>query len=731
MKTKRNLVIFAVAVIVALGGLLLWQRTGTATTYFDEDQAFGESYTVPEGERVVVRNGSTLTFEDDLLVQGSLLCEGGPLQLVVRGTFRATGHVQCDLAQDTTGAGNAILIIASKVDVAESAVVIANGSVQVVSAQERLATTEEEIERVYNDAGEWTRDKEHIGPFVPFDEIPSTVPRLRQSLKEQSSSPAATANIRTDSSPSRFVRTAQAQNGNGDSNGNGPDTPEPAEDIEGEPVENTVRVRGTWYVGANPPGAPPPGELEIPTPPPGVKRIVLLFDFGDGEGNILIEDFELTGPDGRPGEAGEKTCNSQGSKGEKAMRFNVRATGNIRVNNFSIHLGAGGEGGRAETKKDCDPGVAVGGEGGESGNLKMVANGSIAIEGSFDIYPGAGGKGGDAVAHGRDGKDGCPAEKGGEAIATGGKGGDNKKGLVVTGSVSGLGNVTIHEIVGGDGGDATANGGNGGNGTGPGCAGGPGGAATATGGVGGDAQSVVATSNGGNGGDAEANPGEGGEGGQGSQIEPGGNGGNGGNAEATEGAPGSGSSSPGQPGTVEDETGGDGGNGGDGCNEGNGGNGGNGEPPGEDGEDGKNLCPEQEQQAGTTGEEPQQQEQQQEPTDPSFDVFFEIETKSIGHVHPLGEADCPDPFAQPLVLSGAPGATWQVDAGTIPPWLTMKTSGEISADGSAEVPLAFTCEITNFEPHTEEARVGVQGFGPDGELIADSFFDVFYELQVP
>ena len=48
------------------------------------------------------------------------------------------------------------------------------------------------------------------------------------------------------------------------------------------------------------------------------------------------------------------------------MRFLAQAP-ILTVNNFTLNLGSGGNGGKAETKKDCDPGVAEGGQGGKAG----------------------------------------------------------------------------------------------------------------------------------------------------------------------------------------------------------------------------------------------------------------------------------------------------------------------------------------------------------------------------
>jgi hypothetical protein len=224
----------------------------------------------------------------------------------------------------------------------------------------------------------------------------------------------------------------------------------------------------------------------------------------------------------------------------------------------------------------------------------MEADEDFEIEGAFTIHPGTGGNGGEANAYAKDGENGCAGKKGGDAVATGGNGGDNKKELSITGTVGGTENITIDEILGGIGGEAHAFPGKGGNGTGCKCDGGPGGKGTATAGKGGAASfsgniSRAGSDKGGDGGDAESKGGVGGNGGDCNPTAPGGNGGKGGDAVSKEGKGGE-ATTPGKDGKVIDQTGGDGGNGGTGCGEGKGGKGGDGKPKGNDGKDGKRIC---------------------------------------------------------------------------------------------------------------------------------------------
>ncbi|MDP2629107.1 MAG: hypothetical protein Q8P45_00175, partial [Candidatus Harrisonbacteria bacterium] len=360
-------------------------------------------------------------------------------------------------------------------------------------------------------------------------------------------------------------------------------------------IVRNVILRGNWYVGD---GGTPPGGLNIPEPPKGVKKVILNFNFGD-DGNVNLEDFYLIGPDGRAGEDDSGSCSVSGKKGEDGFRMRVKAA-NVTLNSFTLELGDGGSGGMAETGKDCENGVATGGAGGQASNFKITAVGKIEIN-SFKLFPGMGGAGGEAIAYGKDGATNCPGEKGGDATATGGAGGVNKKSLAALGAVSGIANVEIDTVLGGGGGEASAIPGKGGAGDKCGCTGGQGGSGAATGGKGGDASAtapVPVTSQGGDGGNAELRGGEGGTGGSCGPENQGGAGGAGGSASAKAGIAGTGQSSNGTDGTIKDQTGGNGGKGGDGCEEGAGGAGGSGDPDGEKGADGENLCAAEKEEGG-------------------------------------------------------------------------------------------------------------------------------------
>ncbi len=539
-------------IILILGGSFYFYPGGNETVY-NADTVIDGPLTLAPSDTIVLLRGATLHVKGDLTVGGEIVCKGGALALTVDGALIVEGALRC-------AEGDIAAVVKGPVAFAKSADVTSEGSVQIVDDAAKLAQTDAEVEAIFNETGEDSGAGTRIGPMIEGGKVGSGI---------SISSGASLANV-----PARFfglVNVAEAQE---------------ARDKDGNVISGVV-ISGVWTIGTG--GAPPAG-VDVQTPDKKIKKIILNFDFGK-DGNVALKNFHLVGPKGRSGESDEgKSCNARGKDGEDAFRFRVQAR-NITLDEFRLELGDGGDGGSAETTKDCDPGVAKGGKGGEAGNFKMTAEGKIQIK-SFHIVPGRGGSGGSAIAHGKDGLPACPGTKGGDATATGGDGGKNKKELAARGAVSGIGNVTIDAVVGGVGGDATANPGKGGNGVACKCNGGAGGKGTATAGTGGDASlsGIAGTSEGGDGGDADSRGGLGGNGGSCKVNEPtGGNGGKGGDAKSTFGKGGA-AQTKGTDGDVKDETGGNGGNGGDGCGPGNGGKGGAGKPPGKDGAKGKLVC---------------------------------------------------------------------------------------------------------------------------------------------
>lgn len=675
MTKNYKWVIIVILLVLIVGSLWYWREyKGKVDTSLPITQTFKEAttlegnFSVLDGTRVVVASGATLTVNGDVSVQGLLECDGGPLNLRVKGKFSVEKEIKCN-RPDTLpegDVGDGIVVVAQLFDIAKEAVIVSNGHVQMVTDASNLALTPEALTKLYDEAGKYRGEKWHIGPLTPLEEVPMGAKGRPVSL-----APAfpKTMESRVKLWQMPFINAVYAQ--------------EPAVDNQGKPVPGAVKIGGTWIVG-NPNAALPPN-VSVPTPPKGINKIILNFNFGNN--GVTFQNFNLTGPDGRPGTDG-KGCNAQGSKGESAMRLLVKAD-NITINNFDLHLGSGGAGGNAITPNDCYPkATAVGGVGGEPGNFKMIAEEKFDITGAFNIFPGQGGIGGKAVATGKKGDDGCGGKFGAEATATGGNGGDSNKVLTVSGNVGGLSNVTVNEMVGGQGGDGTANSGAGGHGTGPGCSGGPGGKATANGGKGGNTTCAKFACKGGDGGDAEANPGVGGNGGQGDSKNPGGPGGKGGNAAAKEGQGGTGKTANGDKGTIIREAGGNGGNGGDGCLPGGGGAGGNGKPNGNKGADGKNLC--------VIEKKPDDIGIISDPGKPIEEIAYVISQSNFSFIHNIGATQCPQPIGSfNITASGAPtGARWEVSVPSGQSWLQITSSGTVNGSGGQ---LTFTCQLQQYQ----------------------------------
>ncbi len=713
MFNSRGLIFGAVAALVILG---VWLSSGkygapgtppTSTTslVLDSSQTLPAGYTVPAGTTVVVKGGATITVAGDMAVAGTLTCEGGALNLRVQGAFSVTGNLECNRGDLKPGeADNGISVVATSFNVAKSAVVVSNGNVQLVTDAAKLATTPQAVENFYTSVENVRTGKFRLGPLTPLEQIPAGTPGKPVSVAAPVHlvvAPKAAGSNLWD----LVVAPAQAQ--------------APATDANGNPVPNTTRLGGTWYVGN--PGQNPPPNLHVPTPPKGINHIILNFNFGGNK--VALQDFVLTGPDGRAGtdDVGKK-CIARGTDGEDAMRFDVHA-GSITIDNFDLHLGNGGAGGTAETSANCGPGIATGGKGGSGGNFKMVADSGFDIQGQFNIYPGTSGVGGSAIAHGKNGKDGCAGEKGGDAIATAGKGGDNKKLLVITGTVTGTDNITVHEMFGGSGGQANADGGKGGNGTGPGCAGGKGGKATATAGKGGDTSCNKFECTGGNGGDAMSKPGNGGNGGQGTETLPGGNGGKGGDAKATFGSGGTGKTK-GDDGKVTGEKGGNGGNGGDGCDQGAGGAGGKGKPGGTPGADGANLC--KKKGSSTTVTPPPDTGTSVTPTAPPA-VTYSVSPLQFSFVHNIGSSPCPTPIGTFQVKGeGSTGSTWVASIPAGQGWLGGNLQGQVNGQPGA---FQFTCQLASYTSQTVSTQVTITVRDAQGNVVKQFTANVYGQIN--
>lgn len=543
---------FVLGVVVAAVLLIIFVGGGETVTTITASEVRSGEFIVGEKEKIVLESDSLLTIEGNLTVNGTIACDKGGLMLIVKGDVVIDRKIECN-RNESAGNGDApiqgvSLVVEGSVTLGEGAEIVSNGNIQIVSEESQLIKTAAEFNALYAEAAKPSVSGHGIGPIGGGDDEVSFEHSDEIKILSAPKTPRVTRNRFS------FIPAAHAHGG------------------------------VTVLLG---------GRIVVNTPPKGVKQIVLI-DVPDAE-EVHLQNLDLTGPSGRAGQDDiNQNCNARGKNGEDAFRMLLRAP-NVKINNVTLKLGDGGEGGDATTKKDCKPGVAMGGKGGKPSNFKMIGSESFSVEGDFIIHPGKGGLGGIATAYG---KDGGASEDGGDARAQGGDGGHNNKALTVSGTVSGVANVQIGSVIGGNGGTAIANPGKGGDGTGCSKRGGNGGTATATGGKGGNAslgaggaaRTPGAEDTGGKGGDATTLGAKGGEGGDCDPTGPGGNGGKGGDAKPTVGSGGRGTNGAGADGIVQNEKGGDGGNGGDGCGPGKGGKGGNGNPPGKDGSDGKNLC---------------------------------------------------------------------------------------------------------------------------------------------
>jgi hypothetical protein len=666
MINKQSIIIIIV-VFLALG--IMWQLGQKANTItFGTDTIVNGDYTIQLSKRLELHNGAKLTINGNLRVDGEIHCKNGFINIIVNGAVNINNKLICQDPQGSDIGEGISLVVADSINFEDNAELISNGHIQITDNEDSLAKTQEQIDSLYEQAATDTGEPYQFGPMLPAEDK-ETLSNNQKSISLKQDSKIET---NSGSALHYIIGTAKAQAG---------------------PMVNIK------------------GKIKVNTPKKGVKRIVVFY-FPNASG-FNIQDFELTGPDGRKGNDDiANSCNAKGSKGENAFRFLAFAP-NITVNSFNLQLGNGGNGGDAETKKDCDPGIAEGGNGGKASNFKIIASKNFQIKGAFNVYPGKGGDGGKAIAHG---KDGDPGKGGGDAKAFGGDGVDNKKKLTILGSISGTSNVKFGSMYGGNGGNAFVNPGKGGNGLE--CAnGGNGGNGIAIGGKGGDtsialAGNVQRTDSaediGGNGGDSDSKGGHAGNGGDCDQTAKGGNGGKGGDADTTAGLSGTGPTANGQDGNKNDETGGDGGNGGNGCPEGKLGKGGNGIPPGKDGVDGKNICSVKK--PKTTGTIPDDSQPEEEPADTSL---IDININELFFEHQIGPSDCPQLIGNVQIskTGEGPSSEWRIK--NVPYWITVEESGTIPET----INLYFNCQIEQHITQTLSAQLNLQLFDQNGNSI--------------
>ena len=248
----------------------------------------------------------------------------------------------------------------------------------------------------------------------------------------------------------------------------------------------------------------------------------------------------LWGQDGGRGGDGNDTqpndVSASGGKGGEGGKISVFITGTLTYSGGEnvVRSGSGGWGGDATAQaQGNDAGnkapsaTATAGDGGIPGLLDIRSGGGInvASAGALVLEVGLPGEGGEAIAVGADGRDAIgatvPAQEGGNASATAGKGGSTPdKQLIKQGNVTGsppiLRGATNMDLNGGTGGESDATAGKGGDGIQANKPGGNGGSVTSFGGWGGDALikglSGALVGNGGDGGRAVFFGGNGGDG---------------------------------------------------------------------------------------------------------------------------------------------------------------------------------------------------------------------------
>lgn len=534
--------------------------TAEVPTTITEGMTFDGPMVISNGNTVTVTGGECLHFMSDLTIEDGATFQGlnddfciivhG--NLICNGTILYSGPEEFPSEQD---ANSLQLVLKGGADFGDTSVVTGNGNIYIVDDEVELIPPEDVETETDND----TNPEEYAQNWMPED------------TGESGGGKGATMVHKTTS------RTVYY----------GP-----------RPGQRWI-IHGDWG--------------SIPPQPKNVTRVVLRAHQANGE--MHFQNFNIEGPPGKPGADKTGGCSVVGGDGEdNRFRLRMHASRQMTFTSSTIKLGDGGRGGNATTDANCCPtAYAKGGKGGKPSNrFRFTAGvgGNIDMSGTFNFNPGNGGKGGEATAMAGPGKDGCPPEKGCDATAIGGEGGEVPRwGAQVRGNVTGLGNMTMGQAEGGQGGAGIAVAGPGGSDTceceDGGTGGAEGGTADATGGNGGDAQSgsVPGGAGGGgcksgDGGEAEAYGGDGG-GGLSCEKEPGSDGGKGGDATATSGDPGTASGTSGSIEQGEQSAasayGGDGGDGGDGWGPGAGGKGGTAtaegnpatEEDGEDGEDGE------------------------------------------------------------------------------------------------------------------------------------------------
>lgn len=436
-----------------------------------KDTVISGDYKIDKGKTVVFKNGSKIVIEGKTEIAGTLKCENGAIDLETRGDFKVTGAIICNRNEGDRkpeGDEQGINIIAKgNFDFEKDSVLASNAHIQIVESEDLLLKNQEDIKKAFNETAQDSGEGFRIGPLlnnIPKQTTFDNLPQLQITPQTYTNPPVVS-----------LIKTAQAQNNNskrgafkgkiGQSMGN-PDEKLP----EWVDIKKIPRYLDYLLFWVNMPN----GTLEL--------YDSMMFTPDGHDAKDILGGCDINAPDAEkiPDENDDKDAVKK-----HAMRMRARAKV-IKVKNFHLFLGDGGKGGDAITDKNCRPGKAIAGHGGNSANFKWTAKENIDIVGSFFIYPGKGGDGGKAVAYGDKGDPGCPGKDGFNATAKGGWGAPNHRSLSATGDVRGLQNIYIDRMDGGNGGDAEVYPGDGGDGDKCDCKGGKSGTGYATPGKGGD-----------------------------------------------------------------------------------------------------------------------------------------------------------------------------------------------------------------------------------------------------
>jgi len=332
----------------------------TETNVFDSNKSFADPVVILSGESTILESDAKMSVLDDLTIDGALGCRDGSLAITVEGKLTINDTVACQ----NEGQGGVTIVAKGGLVMGPKARVVADGDVQIVD-DETVIKSSSQLSSLYDEVETASDVGFSIGPFVEED----------TALPKESDQNAEVSEVsQNDSLFSRFFNIANAQVNNG---------------------TTTVNLTGQPIVVS--------GKIKVGTPRKGAKRIVV-FDFPNTP-EVTIQDFELEGPAGRAGEVDTGSCDVKGKNGEDAFRFNANAP-NLIVNNFTLILGDGGEGGEATTGDGCDDARAKGGKGGKPGNFRMIGSEKFEITGAFIVHPGNGGAGGGANAKGKVGDPG-------------------------------------------------------------------------------------------------------------------------------------------------------------------------------------------------------------------------------------------------------------------------------------------------------------------------------------